>query len=356
MRPSIGCEPDVAGLVSHRLAGKKIVAIHMRLRRLDIGYGGKHTYSRDSNFLEWHEFLREAGRKHPDVQFVALGRLQEKPLELLRLPNVMSLRTLGLGLGHELTLLLKSDLFIGTSSGFSAMACFSRLPYFMTNIDSGTCRAYCIEYGAERVPFASDRQRLIYEPETRELLMNLLERGLEGTPARGGPPAPAMDPTIDVRSWEWERSRWLNPNATTSRFFTDNDYTDKETAFLVWPKIREARAAWRKGQADRAWEILDRAETSFPRMCAKFPEFLELRAALAAERDDTETLRRCQANLERPSLQGKGRARLTRLLGRYLTAGMPVAAKFRRVWNRKHRIPRKLADALKRLAVGRTGP
>ena len=60
------------------------------------------------------------------MQFVVVGRLQEKPLELLRLPNVISLRTLGLGLGHELTLMLRCDLFIGTSSGFAAMANFSR--------------------------------------------------------------------------------------------------------------------------------------------------------------------------------------------------------------------------------------
>lgn len=353
LRPSLGCEPDVAGLVTKRLAGKKIVAIHMRLRRLDVGYGGERTYSRDSNFLEWYEFLHEAGNKHPDVQFVTLGRLQEKPLEMLRLPNVMSLRTLGLGLAHELTLMLKSDLFIGTSSGFAAMAYFSELPYFMTNMNPGACKAYCIEYGAERMPFASDHQRLIYEPETRELLMSLLERGLEGAPTHGGPSAPAMDPAIDVRSWEWERSRWLHPHATTSRFFTDDNYSDKETAFLIWPKIKEVRAAWRKGHTDHAWAILDRAEASFPRMCAKFPEFLQLRVALATERNDTEALRRCQASLGRLSLQGKGRARLTRLLRRYLAAGMPFAAELKHAWNRKHRVPRKLAETLKRLAPRR---
>lgn len=180
LRPSMGCERDVTGLVATRLAGKRIVAIHARLRSLDVAYHGEHTYARDSNFLEWYEFLREAGLKYPDVQFVVLGRLQEKPLELLRLPNVMSLRTLGLGLGHELTLMLHSDLFIGTASGFAAMANFSEIPYFVTKVARESCKAYRIEYEAERLPFATERQYLVYEPETRDSLMRLLEQGLAG--------------------------------------------------------------------------------------------------------------------------------------------------------------------------------
>ena len=53
--------------------------------------------------------------------------------------------------------------------------------------------------GAERLPFATERQLLVYEPETEELLMRLLEQGLAGVPPRG--PAPRSrrrDPAIDV--------------------------------------------------------------------------------------------------------------------------------------------------------------
>src|SRR6266508_3300029 len=60
LQPSMGCEPDVAGLVANRFGGKRIVAIHIRLRRLDAGYGAAQTYSRDSDFLDWFEFLKEA--------------------------------------------------------------------------------------------------------------------------------------------------------------------------------------------------------------------------------------------------------------------------------------------------------
>ena len=177
LKESLGCNPDVNEIISRQFNGKKIVPIHLRLRRLDMGYGGEHTYVRDSDFLEWYDFLREAGEKYPDVQFVALGRLQEKPLNILRLPNVTSLRVHGMGLGHELTLMLKSDLFIGTSSGFAALANFSSIPYFITRMNPESCNAYAITQGESRLPFAKENQQLIYEEENAQMLMKLLEAG-----------------------------------------------------------------------------------------------------------------------------------------------------------------------------------
>lgn len=88
---SRGCEPDVNGCIAALFSDKRIVVVHPRMRRLDNGLGGSHTYFRDSDFVEWYEFLQAAQSTHPEVQFVVVGRLQEKPIELLRLPNVTSL-------------------------------------------------------------------------------------------------------------------------------------------------------------------------------------------------------------------------------------------------------------------------
>jgi hypothetical protein len=353
LRPSMGCEPDVMGLLTKRFSGKRIVTFHMRLRRLDAGYGASNTYWRDSDFLEWYEFLKEAHKTHPDVQFVTVGRLQEKPLELLRLPNVISLRTLGLGLGHELSFILQSDLFIGTSSGFAAMAYFSKVPYFITKMNHTACEAYQIEQGTERMPFASENQKLVYEPETRELLTRLLEQGLQGVTPRAGPPGPAAPGIIDVRSWEWESSQWLVPGATTSRFFTDDQYSDKETAFLAWPVVRQAKAAWREGLKDLAWMKLSRLEAAFPRLCEKFPEFLRLRAKLAAERNEQEILSGSIANLKKLTVQGKGFAGFPIMLVRRwhwsYQLRMRTWNQFKRVWMFKHRIPGKLVSVVMRL-------
>ncbi|HKQ26520.1 MAG TPA: hypothetical protein VJT81_18895 [Burkholderiales bacterium] len=359
LRPSMGCEPDVSALLTKRFAGNRIVTIQMRLRRLDAGYGAENTYWRDSDFLEWYEFLKEAGKTHPDVQFVVMGRLQEKPLELLRLPNVISLRTLGLGLGHELSLLLRSDLFIGTSSGFAALANFSEVPYFITKMNPGACRAFAIAPGSERLPFASERQILVYEPETRDLLMRLLERGLHGVPPRRGTGNPPSEEAIDPRAWEWEQSRWLLPGATTNRFFTDDWYSDQETAFLVWPRIKEASIAWHRGLKDLSWTVLHRVETNFPRMCERFPEFLRLRAKLAVERNEPEILTSCKANLKRLTVHGERFARIAIILVQRWRWSYPLRMRGRKrllyVWERKHRIPRKLANLLMNLAATRNG-
>lgn len=343
LKPSLGCEPDVDGLLKKHFADKRVVLIHLRQRRLDAGYGGAHTHTRDSDFLEWYDFLREAEQRYPDVLFVVLGRLQEKPLEVLRLPNVTSLRTLGLGLGHELTLMLRGDLFIGTSSGFAALANFSELPYFITKMGRESCNAYEIEFGCDRLPFATGRQRLVYEPETKELLMRLLEQGLSDVPPRGPGRKPTLDPAVDVRSWEWERAQWLHSGATSARYFLDETYRDKETAFLVWPKLKAARATWRKGwRTDSAWEELKRIEKHFPRMCAKFPEFLRLRGMLAVEHNEWGVVRECQANLEHLALEDKAQARAARIIRRYLVWGMPLKARIRYIWKHRDRIPWKL--------------
>jgi len=350
LQPSMGCEPDITGLLTRRLAGKRTVAIHVRMRRLDAGYHGEHTWARDSDFVEWYGFLAEAGKRYPDVEFVVMGRQQEKPLELLALPNVMSLRTFGLGLGHELTFMLRCDLFIGTSSGFAAMANFSETPYFITKMGKESCNAYRIPFGAERLPFATERQILVYEPESQDLLLRLLERGLKDVPPRTGAGGPTIDPAIDVRSWEIERLRWLHKGATTSRFHTDPVYRDKETAFLIWPRIKQARralsAGWRIGPA---LSVLERIERHFPALCARFPEYLRTRALFAVERNEWPTVHACSEKLKRLAHEGHRRERVFRLYRRSLGLGLPLVRGTRFLWRHRRRLPSKLKQIAKRV-------
>jgi len=280
LRPALGCEPDVDELIAERLSGRKIVPFHLRLRRLDAGYGGEHSYSRDSNFLEWYDFLREASSTHPEVAFVALGRLQEKPLELLRLPNVTSLRLFGMGLGHELTLLLKSDLFIGSSSGFAALANFSRIPYFITQMTREACHVYAIPEGAERLPFALNCQTLIYERETSELLSRLLREGLNLAPAVSGqrewPTDVAVDDEVDLPRWLNNRLRTRSSAATTSRFFLDDKYRCEETSYLLLVSLQSAGQVLLSGARDDARRALEKMGRNFGSLCQQLPEYASL--------------------------------------------------------------------------------
>jgi hypothetical protein len=351
LHASLGCGPDVEGLLTRRLAGRKVVVVHPRLRRLDAGYAGSHTHFRDSDFLEWYEFLKGAEAKHPEVQFVMVGRLQEKPIEFLRLPNVISLRSYGLGLGHELTLMLRANLFIGTSSGFAAMANFSEIPYFITKMNKESCNAYRIPEGAERLPFANERQVLVYEPESRELLDQLLMRGLHGAAPPAPGPGPSLDPRIDVDSWEAERARWLQPGSTTARFLIDDDYVDKETAFLLAPRLDEARAAWRNGRDDRAWGLLQRIEAGFPRMVRKHAEVARLRQRLEANRSRWGFLWRTKLALARMIDQMRDDVRRMKEFAAHLRRLWRSAKHPRYVWNNRHKIPRKMRELLRRFAA-----
>ena len=91
-------------------------------------------------------------------------------------------------------------------------------------------------------------------------------------------------------------------------------------------------------------------------MCEKFPEFLRLKAKLATERNEWDIQRNCESSLEKLAIQEKGFAGILRMFRRYLHRSFPLAKQLKRIWVRKHRIPRKLADVLMRLAAGRSGP
>lgn len=343
--PSPGSAPDIEGVLAHRLAGKRIVTIHVRLRRLDAGYGGDHTYTRDSDFVEWYEFLQWAMQEFPDVVFVVLGRLQEKPIEFLRLPNVFSLRTLGLGLGHELTLMLRSDLFIGTSSGFAALANFSALPYFITKMNAESCNAYRIPFGTDRLPFATDRQRLVYEAETTPMLMRLLGEGLASVPARTGAKPPLPVGSVDVRAWERERARWLHPGATTSRFYVDDEYADRETAYLVLPRIQAAVEALTAGDRPTATQIAARLRDCFPRVTARLPEFLALQTTLG-EDAAAPVAETAAPNVLTPITWDEHPARRGNM------SSLPVRLG-RRLWNARSRVLSKSKSALRRIVRAR---
>jgi len=302
IQPALGCAPDVDELITRRFHGKKLVSFHLRLRRLDAGYGGAHSYTRDSDFLEWYDFLSEAGRRYPEVAFIALGRIQEKPLELLDLPNVTSLRVFGMGLGHELTLMLKSALFIGTSSGFAALANFSALPYAITKMNPGSCLAYAIPEGEERLPFAQENQKLIYAPETTQLLMDLLETGL-GYPERReksySPKVSSSDSAeVDVQSWLVARAQPSNSVATTSRFFTNEKYRQAETAYLLLPSLDRVRQALLDNDRPKARSILDRLRKSFALLCDQLPQYQLLLEVLNNEAMDIRLLPACLETLD----------------------------------------------------------
>ena len=72
------------------------------------------------------------------------------------------------------------------------------------------------------------------------MLMDLLEQGLSGSPVRALKPALSRSRTVDGAQLQAERAKWLQPAAMTSRFFTDDEAADQETAFLLLSRLDQA--------------------------------------------------------------------------------------------------------------------
>jgi hypothetical protein len=227
------------------------VTVQFRLRRLDRGMPVFSTteWHRDAPFLTWYNFIRKAHQLYPTVRFVLLGRLQEKPLELLRLPNVVVLRTLGMNLGHEIAALLNSDLYIGSPSGFAQAAHFSDVPYDIFSCTEEGCGNYGIPYGTGQIPIATPRQRLHYETEETETLLATLEQALQQAPAKR----------------ERLGALEINHFRSTDRFFINDGESDAELSNILSTRLLAIALMVERGSYLEAKGKLDELRESFPR-------------------------------------------------------------------------------------------
>jgi hypothetical protein len=235
------------------------VTLQFRLRKLDSGMpvlsdDGLH---RDAPFLTWYNFIAEAAKLHPSVRFVLLGRLQEKPLELLRLPNVMALRTLGMNLGHEITALLNSDFYMGSPSGFAQAAHFSDVPYDIFNCTAGGCQNYGIPYGTAQLPNATERQRLHYELEEAEALLGCLNRAL-----RESPPKSTLPGKLEI-----------NRTRSTDRFFINDSQSEAELATILSSRLAAIAFSIERGEYSQAQGELSKLGESFPQFVSRWPDY-----------------------------------------------------------------------------------
>lgn len=155
-----------------RMKDRFVVAINIRQGALSVTPANLY---RDSPLPEWHAFIRRAAQRHPEVLFLILGGYTEWDREFLRLPNTLIPRASGLGLGHELALLHRADLFMGSSSGFATMATFSNRPYFITNIQSLFSSYIDVPVGGRHFPFGNENQILHWEREDQDVLLEAFE-------------------------------------------------------------------------------------------------------------------------------------------------------------------------------------
>ena len=152
--------------------GRFVVAVNIRQGALSLTPANLY---RDSPLPEWHAFMRRTAARCPDALFLVLGGYTEWDREFFRLPNVLIPRAMGFGLGHELALLHRADLFMGSSSGFAAMATFCNKPYLITNVQHLFSRYIGVPVGARHYPFGNENQILNWERENQDVLLEQFE-------------------------------------------------------------------------------------------------------------------------------------------------------------------------------------
>lgn len=158
------------------LEGKFLVTVNIRQRAFMDNHAALY---RDSSIDVWYRFFDIVAEKYPNVAFLNLGGFTEWERSLGQKKNVYISRVEGLGLGEEIALLMDSDLYMGSSSGFSAAATFSLVPYVITHVDPNFAPFFGISVGTNH-PFATPQQLLSWVPETTESLLAQFEEKYRG--------------------------------------------------------------------------------------------------------------------------------------------------------------------------------
>jgi hypothetical protein len=167
----LGYEADVVSFIASN-ANAYLVTVNIRQSHRAPFPSDLH---RDSPIVVWHRFFRAVAGRYPEALFLVVGRYGEWDLELMNHQNVRIMRAYGFNLGHELALVHKTDLFMGTSSGFSTAATFSGTPYIITNMEKQASPLTGVKAGSDRYPFALENQLIHWEPETEEFLLSRFE-------------------------------------------------------------------------------------------------------------------------------------------------------------------------------------
>jgi hypothetical protein len=174
--PPKGFATETEAFRQKYLAGRDPIILNIRHSAFT---DSPDSLKRDSPGDVWYEFLRLAIARWPTAYFVLVGDFGSWERRIALLPNVIVPRTLGLGLGHELSLMLGGIPFFGSSSGFAAVATFSDVPYCIMRYQygaTGYLKGIGFPAGSDHFPFASNNQWLSWVPETVDLLQEMFSR------------------------------------------------------------------------------------------------------------------------------------------------------------------------------------
>ena len=155
------------------LEGKFPVILNIRQRGNTNNPAALH---RDGDIANWVKFLEFCNRSEKDFIFLLVGDPSEFDRDILKLENILIPRVYGMGLEHELALIIAGMPFLGNSSGFSACATFSKAPYAIIKFEHAAAKYIELPVGSTHYPFAHDNQRLFWDEDSFDLILNAFEK------------------------------------------------------------------------------------------------------------------------------------------------------------------------------------
>lgn len=135
------------------------VVVHLR-RKVSM------SPDRDALLDEWLEFFKACEGRF-GVKFVLIGAAAEIDDRFRHLNNVVVAKDYRTTVEQDLVLVYSALIFLGVSSGPNTMAIFSQTPYIIFGFKTAN---ETVPYGGN-FNFATDMQKLIWEPETADTLM-----------------------------------------------------------------------------------------------------------------------------------------------------------------------------------------
>ena len=146
-----------------------IISMQFRFRKLDSKVFGLDAIERDASIIIWSLIINLINRFFPTEKIYLLGRAEEKPPFLKNLNNVY-IRNKSQSLQDDLNIMLNSSIFLGSSSGFAAIANFSELPYLITKVNKDARQNYDISSSSKKLPFARPNQVLVDKEDPLEIM------------------------------------------------------------------------------------------------------------------------------------------------------------------------------------------
>lgn len=148
---------------------KNNIAIQFRFRQLDTKTFGHDSIERDASIITWSLVINLFNFFFPYEKIYLLGRPEEKPPFLIANKKIY-IRNKDQSLIDDLRYMFNSSIFLGSSSGFAAVANFSELPYLITKVNENAKKNYDIPISKNKLPFAKSNQVLKENEDPLEIM------------------------------------------------------------------------------------------------------------------------------------------------------------------------------------------